>query len=122
MCLRIKLEVVANNSNHLHTLSGIKTGLGPRSNLNTLSSDRNRMIGNNGNNGNNEISSWVADIGIGKEWEKVVGYWRFSDLVKYGGLGYCNSGFPGSRGVFLDLSKYGVPLEIFGGVESGSKV
>ena len=131
MGLRIKLEVVSNNSNHLHTLSGIKTNLGPRSNTNTLNSDKNGMTGNNGNNSNNgngngngknEMSSWVADIGVGKEWEKVVGYWRFSDLIKYGDLGFCNTGIPGARGVFLDLSKYGVPLEIFGGVESGSKV
>ena len=129
MGLRIKLEVVSNTSNHLHTLSGIKTNLGPRSNINTLNSDKNGINGNNGNNNNNgnengrnEMSSWVADVGVGKEWEKVVGYWRFSDLIKYGDLGFCNTGIPGARGVFLDLSKYGVPLEIFGGVESVSKV
>ena len=135
MGLRIRLEVVANNSNHLHTLSGIKTGTGPRSALNDLNSDRNTTIGNNqninnigknGNNGNdnngNERSSWVADVGVGKEWEKIVGYWRFSDMLKYGDLGFLNSGIPGSRSVFLDLSKYGIPLEIFGGLESRSKV
>ena len=138
MGLRIKLEVVANNSNHIHTLSGIKTGTGPRSALNNINSDRNSIIGNNqninnngnnngnGSNGNNyygnEISSWVPDVGVGKEWEKVVGYWRFSDMLNYGDLGFLNSGIPGARSVFLDLSKYGIPLEIFGGLESRSKV
>ena len=94
-----------------------------------MNSDRNSIIGNNqniNNNGNNnngnEMSSWVPDVGVGKEWEKVSGYWRFSDMLKYGDLGFLNSGIPGSRSVFLDLSKYGIPLEIFGGLESRSKV
>lgn len=29
-------------------------------------------------------STWVEDVGTGKEWDKLVGYWRFSDCVKSG--------------------------------------
>lgn len=58
-------------------------------------------------------ASWVPDVGLGKEWDKVSGYWRFSDITHKGEEGFCSSGFPGARGVFSDLSKYSGALEVF---------
>ena len=78
--------------------------------------------------GGNGESGWVADVGVGKDWDKVGGYWRFSDLLRLGDLGFVNSGSPGvtgtpgARGAILDLSKYVCPLEIFGGCSATSKV
>ena len=57
--------------------------------------------------------SWVDGIGTGKEWDKVVGYWRFSDVVKPGEPNFLSSGKPKSRLNFVDLSTYHTPLEVF---------
>ena len=116
MGLRTRLETVGTNSNHVTLVQNV----GPRS-TNT-NNDKVLSSINNINNGVVEPAGWVAEVGVGKEWDKVGGYWRFSDLIKNGDPGFCNSNTPGSRGVILDLSKYGNPLEIFGGTGSTEKV
>lgn len=62
--------------------------------------------------------TWVSDVGHGhssqgtaREQEKLVGYWRFSDVVLPGERGFCNSCVLGkdrcaTKLVFSDLSKY----------------
>jgi hypothetical protein len=105
MGMRVRLETVVSNSHHVHIMPGIP-----------VSGTRSSVIGIEKNlNATQDPSGWIPDIGVGKEWDKVVGYWRFSDLLKMGDPGFCNSGFPGARGAITDLSKYGNALEIFGG-------
>lgn len=58
-------------------------------------------------------STWVEDIGQGKEWDKVVGYIRFSDAIYPSEPEFSNSGEPHCRINLLDLSKFSVPLELF---------
>ena len=115
MGLKIRLESVVTNTNHIHSNTGIKSNTGPRSS--TISDINKSSLG-----GVELPNNWIAEIGVGKEWDKVVGYWRFSDLFHEGELGFCNSGTPGARGVFLDLSKYGNPLEVFGGADRNLQV
>lgn len=103
--MRICLETVHSNANHVHVLPGIPHS-GPRSSIIGLEKVFQAV---------QDPTGWVSDIGVGKEWDKVVAYWRFSDLLKMGDPGFCNSGIPGARGVITDLSKYGNALEIFGG-------
>jgi hypothetical protein len=91
MGLRTNLEVVLNKDNHIK-----------------INEDRPELAPI-------EPEGWVEDIGVGKEWDKVVGYWRFSDMKREGEGGFINTGVPGARGVFTDISKYNIGLEIFGG-------
>ena len=118
MGLRTRLETLGTNFNHINTI----TKVGQRS-VNT-NLDKSSLGGqSSGTPGAGpEPPGWVPEVGVGREWDKVGGYWRFSDLVRMGDLGFCNSGTPGCRGVILDLSKYGNPLEIFGGCVSDEKV
>jgi hypothetical protein len=51
--------------------------------------------------------AWTSGIGEGKDWDKVAGYWRFSDAVKPGADQFVSSGAPPSRLMLLDLSKFG---------------
>ena len=116
MGLRTRLETVGTNLNHVTLVQNV----GPRST--NINNDKTASGSSSGSNSALEPAGWVAEVGVGKEWDKVGGYWRFSDLIKYGDLGFSNSGTPGSRGVILDLSKYGNALEIFGGVGADEKV
>ena len=116
MGLRTRLETVGTNLNHVTLVQNV----GPRST--NINNDKTASGNSSGSNSALEPAGWVAEVGVGKEWDKVGGYWRFSDLIKYGDLGFSNSGTPGSRGVILDLSKYGNALEIFGGVGADEKV
>ena len=118
MGLRTRLETLGANSNHINTI----TKVGPRSvntNIDKLSF---AGLSSSSPGAGLESPGWVSEVGVGREWDKVSGYWRFSDLVRVGDPGFCNSGTPGCRGVILDLSKYGNPLEIFGGCTSEAKV
>ena len=57
--------------------------------------------------------TWVDDIGTGKEWDKISGYWRYSDIYRPGDEEFISSGEPKARLNILDLSKYSVPAELF---------
>ena len=118
MGLRTRLETVSANSNHINII----TKVGPRSGI--TNADKLPLGGLSSSTPvfGSEPPGWVSEVGVGKEWDKVGGYWRFSDLLRMGDLGFCNSGTPGCRGVILDLSKYGNALEIFGGSSSDLKV
>ena len=64
-------------------------------------------------------AGWVAEIGGGKgQWDRVSGYWRFSDHWRPGDAMFSSSGAPAARAVFLDLSKQSVALEAVGGYRS----
>lgn len=65
---------------------------------------------------------WVDDIGTGKEWDKVVGYWRFSDLIRPGEPSFVSSSLPKSRLNMLDLSNFKSPLEVFSDTNSRIKL
>lgn len=61
--------------------------------------------------------TWVNGVGIGKDWDKLVGYWRFSDVIRRSDSAFSSSeiGARGSRLCILDLSKYSCSsLELFG--------
>eukprot|EP01038_Epipyxis_sp_PR26KG_P008711 gene8711-11771_t len=59
-------------------------------------------------------TDWVQGVGDGREWDKVVGYYRFSDVVYPNEDGFVNSSKEnGSRLVFVDLSKFEGYLELF---------
>ena len=69
----------------------------------------------------NRPSTWVEDIGVGKEWDKVVGYWRFSDIILENDSDFINSVAKLSSMLrpppcallnFLDLSKFCSHLEL----------
>jgi hypothetical protein len=58
--------------------------------------------------------TWIDNVGQGeKEWDNIVGYWRFSDILHPGEDDFISSSFPGARICFLDLSKYSSALELF---------
>lgn len=58
-------------------------------------------------------SDWVEGVGQGREFDKVVGYWRFSDYAYEGEEFFSSvSTNPGSHLVVLDLSKFEVGLEL----------
>ena len=64
-------------------------------------------------------AGWVAEIGGGKgQWDRVSGYWRFSDHWRPGDALFSSSGAPAARAVFLDLSKHALALEAVGGFHS----
>lgn len=65
-------------------------------------------------NGISKPLTWIDDVGQGeKEWDNIVGYWRFSDIIHPGEEDFISSSFPGARISFLDLSKYSSALELF---------
>ena len=51
--------------------------------------------------------TYVENIGLGKEWERIVGYWRFSDAVTAESQSdlFVSTGIPPARLCFPDLSK-----------------
>jgi hypothetical protein len=49
--------------------------------------------------------SWVEGVGAGKDWEKLVAYWRFSDPITSKDELFISTGLPGSRLCLPDLSK-----------------
>ena len=51
--------------------------------------------------------TYVENIGLGKEWERIVGYWRFSDAVTVESPNdlFVSTGLPAARLCFPDLSK-----------------
>lgn len=57
--------------------------------------------------------TWVEEVGVGKEWDKVSLYCRFSDILRPGEEGFMSSGYPSCRIGFVDLSKFSCPLELF---------
>ena len=61
-------------------------------------------------------SGWVQGLGEGKDWERLCGYWRLSDVARMGEEGFASSeaGPAGARLCLLDLSRFsGAPLELF---------
>ena len=59
-------------------------------------------------------ASWIG--GVGQDKDRLVGYWRFSDVARRGDDAFCCSDVRcGSRLCVLDLSRYGsASLELFG--------
>ncbi len=58
--------------------------------------------------------TWVENVGVGRELDKVSAYFRFSDVFLPNEHGFVCSAEPFSRLVFLDLSRYEGPgLELF---------
>jgi hypothetical protein len=65
-------------------------------------------------------AGWQDGVGVGRDVDLVVGYWRFSDAISSsssntGGGSFCSSteGADAARANFTDLSKFSVPLELF---------
>ena len=67
--------------------------------------------------------SWVEGVGIGRDMDKVSGYWRFSDIVHAEDPRFISScSRPGTRACFLDLSKYEQPLQAFAASDTDMKL
>lgn len=96
-----RLEVIAADRTHFSSGVGGNTANGPAEDNSYLPT------------GLDKPDTWVDDIGTGKEWDKVVGYWRFSDVIRPGEDDFISSGVPISRINILDLSKFVTPLEVF---------
>ena len=79
---------------------------------------------NNNNDNTNTVTkplSWVDNIGIGqKDWEKVIGYYRFSDIYTSTDNHYICTGIPYTKYCFLDLSKFGNLLECYSSNETST--
>ena len=64
--------------------------------------------------------SWIEDVGVGNERDKVVGYWRFSDslqpndpdFISSSNLDYTGRPPPPALSNFIDLSKFCTVLEL----------
>ena len=68
-------------------------------------------------------AGWVSEIGGGKgQWDRVSGYWRFSDQWRPGDAMFSSSGAPPARAVFMDLSKHALALEAVGGYHVPSPI
>lgn len=50
-------------------------------------------------------STWVDGVGVGKDWEKLVAYWRFSDPIGSKEDQFISTGLPPSRLCLPDISK-----------------
>lgn len=116
--LRMKPEglVIRNNNNSSSSNLGLGAADGHRSRL------QSGNVTNDEGSGAGALlppgllckpSSWMDDVGRGKEFDKLAGYWRFSDVVLPSEKGFVCSGYPLTAAVFADLSKNLSGLELF---------
>jgi len=84
-------SVVNNAATDVMLLEWVEDIIGCRFTLQTTMSEQSVSSNPRNPSNNNEVSSnnevvsksnagWL-DVGTGKEWEKIVGYWRFSDVI-----------------------------------------